>query len=240
MGRLLRFKEHLSLKDAAFHIARTIGEGVSEADLLQMALDGHVQLSINLVNSVYAMIAPDIASWSSPFVMPRGAMIPIEGVWDLTLMGDAKKILQHCLHVLTERPPVDLIGSDGLFVRQGAAVYQLQQAHSRGTGEGYYMPLCELPQDAELVVRTEEMNRFIADIVGDHEEESDPELMPKERNTLLTIIAALSAGLDIDYTAKAQAAVIQKLAEQIGVSISLQTIRPILKKIPDAVERRKK
>lgn len=238
MGRLLRFKEHLSLEDAAFHIAETIRESVSVADLLQMAIDGHVQLSINLVNSVHALKAPDVGFCDSEFVMPRGAVIPIDGLCDLTLMGDAKKILQHHLHWITDRPAVDLIGSDGLFVTQGAEIYQLQQAHFRGADEVYYMPLCELPRRADLVIRSEEVKRFIADIIGGPKEEAKSELMPKERNTLLTIIAALCTELDIDYTGRGKAVAIQKMLEKIGISMSLPTIRSVLVKVQEAVERR--
>jgi hypothetical protein len=66
-------------------------------------------------------------------------------------------------------------------------------------------------------------------------------LSTRERNTLLTIIAALckDAGYDITKPAKT-AGLIQSTAAKMGLSIGESTIEGHLKKIPDALEARMK
>ncbi|WP_431127588.1 hypothetical protein [Variovorax paradoxus] len=50
MSKLLRFKEWLTLEEAARHLAIMFGEQVTEADVLRLGLDGHLRLSVNFVN----------------------------------------------------------------------------------------------------------------------------------------------------------------------------------------------
>ena len=71
-----------------------------------------------------------------------------------------------------------------------------------------------------------------------------PEEIPlqrRERNTLLTIVAALCKEAKIDYTKPSKAAsMIQSTAVEMGLSIGESTIEGHLKKIPDALETRMK
>ncbi len=77
-----------------------------------------------------------------------------------------------------------------------------------------------------------------ANVVAPKQEQS---IATRERNTLLTIIAALckDAGYDITKPAKT-AGLIQSTAEKMGLSIGESTIEGHLKKIPDALEARMK
>ena len=79
-----------------------------------------------------------------------------------------------------------------------------------------------------------------------HSEEYQPRceqkpLGTRERDTLLTIIAALAkeAGFNIDSPGKAAVA-IENLTELVGTRVSKRTIEDHLKKIPAALEVRKK
>ena len=66
-------------------------------------------------------------------------------------------------------------------------------------------------------------------------------LLTRERNTLLTIIAALCKDAGYDYTKHAKTAgLIQSTGEKMGVSIGETTIEGHLKKIPDALGSRAK
>lgn len=65
-------------------------------------------------------------------------------------------------------------------------------------------------------------------------------LSTSERNTLLTIIAALCDYSAIKLTERGVASQIAKLTEEIGTSISDDTVRRVLAKIPEALELRKK
>lgn len=49
-SKLLRLKKWLTVPEAARHLSILFGEDVSEADILRLALDRHLKLSVNFVN----------------------------------------------------------------------------------------------------------------------------------------------------------------------------------------------
>lgn len=55
MGKLFKLKEWVSIPEAARRLAITFGEEVTEADLLKLALDGHLRLSVHFVNHATAL-----------------------------------------------------------------------------------------------------------------------------------------------------------------------------------------
>lgn len=54
MSKLFKLKEWLTVPDAAKHLSIAFGEEVSEADVLRLALAGHLKLSVNFVNHTQA------------------------------------------------------------------------------------------------------------------------------------------------------------------------------------------
>ncbi|MGZ8982781.1 MAG: hypothetical protein ACXW11_02360 [Methylotenera sp.] len=68
----------------------------------------------------------------------------------------------------------------------------------------------------------------------------DKAMTTTERNTLLTIIAALCDYSDIKYQERGAAGQIAKMTEEVGAPITDDTIRKMLSKISDALESRKK
>lgn len=54
MSKLFKLKEWLTVPDAARHLSIAFGEEVSEPDVLRLALDGHLKLSVNFVNHASA------------------------------------------------------------------------------------------------------------------------------------------------------------------------------------------
>lgn len=50
MNKLFKLKEWLTVEGAARHLSILFGEEVTESDLLRLALDGHLKLSVNFVN----------------------------------------------------------------------------------------------------------------------------------------------------------------------------------------------
>ena len=49
-GKMFKLKEWLTVQDAARHLSIMFGEEVNEADVLRLALDRHLRLSVNIVN----------------------------------------------------------------------------------------------------------------------------------------------------------------------------------------------
>lgn len=54
MGKLFNLKEWLTVADAARHLSIVFGEDVTEADVLRLALDGRLRLSVYFVNHAKA------------------------------------------------------------------------------------------------------------------------------------------------------------------------------------------
>ncbi|MCH8491523.1 MAG: hypothetical protein LAT81_16590 [Oceanicaulis sp.] len=54
MSRLLRLKSFLTLGEAADYLAHVLEEDVGVSDVLQLALDGHLTLTVNIVNGTSA------------------------------------------------------------------------------------------------------------------------------------------------------------------------------------------
>ena len=61
--KLFKLKEWLTLADAALHLSIILGDDVREADVLRLALDGHLKLSARFVNHTRAR---------------RGRVVPLE------------------------------------------------------------------------------------------------------------------------------------------------------------------
>ena len=61
MSKLLRLREWLTISEAAKHMSISFGEEVTEADVLRVALDGHLRLSVNFVNHARARCGKPVA-----------------------------------------------------------------------------------------------------------------------------------------------------------------------------------
>ncbi len=129
LKQLLKLKEWLTVDDTARYLSLTFEEGVSRADVLRLALDGHLLLSVNLVNHAYARKGKKIpleeANTSivpSPFddtvkiQLLDGILIDreneivlklddnvtsLEGVWDLPMIGNERLDVEHEYQQLT-------------------------------------------------------------------------------------------------------------------------------------------
>ncbi len=115
----------------------------------------------------------------------------------------------------------------------------LEDRKSKPQTESFY-PGGGLPEDAVFVVRIDALRDLEKTVNGEGDSAGKP-LSTIERNTLLTIIAALCKDTGYDYTKAAKTAgLIQSTAAQMGVSIGETTIEGHLKKIPNALATRMK
>lgn len=275
MGKLLKLLDWVPLPQAAKHLSVVLNEEVSEADMLRLALDGRLQLSVNFVNHAFAIAGevvplasartvPSVASFTGEpsevvlgFDMPDGQHIlqfgdqvrEIVGIWDLPLIASERLDIEHRYQNLTGGPEVTGVGINGAFVRSidaGGTYYQLMEHfqenehfpkerlkkpwHNR---ENFY-PAGGLPADATLVMRTSVLAEFQGRLAGS--QGSAPETVPtRQLRTLLTIIAALCGKAGIDYKARGAAPVIASATEEIGTPVTDDTIRAVLREIPDAL-----
>lgn len=127
----------------------------------------------------------------------------------------------------------------------------LAYKNSKLIDQGYY-PAGGLPKGAVWVVKTKTMRKFEEQISGEAEiakplgstehntSQDEKPLATKERNTLLTIIAALCNYSAINLDGRGVAVQIAKMTDEIGATVGDETIRKVLEKINDAVESRTK
>ena len=114
---LRKLREWLTLKEAASELATALSEDVDASDVLRLALDGLLKLSINLPAKTTAHCrklgddAPD-APWTRR---------TIDGVWDVPMVGRGKSQIEHDyqweragLYVPKDAPAGALVEQDDL------------------------------------------------------------------------------------------------------------------------------
>ncbi|GAB1621406.1 hypothetical protein AAOGI_14560 [Agarivorans albus] len=87
----------------------------------------------------------------------------------------------------------------------------------------------------QLVIRTRELTRFVTSLQDNNQFESSKNkvLQTKERNTYLTLIAALFKELKIEPSVRGVTPAISSITETAGTPISENTIRKILNDVVD-------
>jgi len=183
MGKLFNLKEWLTVADAARHLSIVFDEEVTEADVLRLALDGRLRLSVNFVNGAIARCGrvseelgkkvteegyrpppKDILLLSASVeLVPLGRVTHIFGLWDLPMIGNEVKDIESRFQRLTGGPSVLLSDFDGIIVNsRDNELCQIQVAWIEGDSEvaESYIAADRLPLDAVLVVRTEALREF--------------------------------------------------------------------------------
>jgi hypothetical protein len=176
-SKLLNLRKWLTIPEAAKHLSILFKEEVCEADVLRLALDKHLMLSVDFVNHTYArcgkIVSEEDTIWeefpmspehekiireSSPeeaklldeakgkfvsymksiniddkrFINLDENVTTIEGVWDLSMVGNERLDLEHKFQMLTGGPEITLQGLDGTFVERGdGTICQLQERFDR-------------------------------------------------------------------------------------------------------------
>jgi hypothetical protein len=327
LKKLFTLKKWLTLQEAARHLAIVFGEEVCEADVLRLALDGHLKLSVNFVNHARAFkgnVVPieeaeyEEFPWEffpkipipdehkgKPIRVMKGInldgkrvlnlgkdVMSLDGVYDLAMLGNERIDVEHQYQMLTNGPSVTLQGLDGAFVIGDAnTMYQIIESYDEneyqagsighlreleqeillkkikpekakellakhkedrkaflakanerrdaGCDSSNYHPAGGLPDDSVMVVRTDALREF-EQTINEDSVSADKPLNTNERNTLLTIIAALCDYSAIDPKARGSATQIASMTAELGAPVTDETILKALVKIPDAVARRMK
>jgi hypothetical protein len=142
LKKLLKLKEWLTVPEAARHLSILFGEDVSEADVLRLALDGHLTLSVYFVNHAEAQCGGVVSLGEADRVeipaidgiriinMIKGGLylgddkvfsfnnrpVTIGGIWDLTMIGSETIHVEHRYQLLTGGPSVELQSLEGPLV----------------------------------------------------------------------------------------------------------------------------
>ena len=250
MSKLFKLKQWLTIPDAAKHLSLVFDEEVTQADVLRLALDGHLSLSVRLVNHVIAygttIVPVDQApaddqvegvyfTYDNKVLTLQDSPTTLTGVYDLPLWGTERFDVESRYQTLTNGPPVELTCVEGTFVMgPDGTLFQLQWVDESGD----HHPAGRLPEDAALVVRTDALRAFEESIAG--EQGIDRPLRTRERRTLLTIIAGLCDMAKIKRGGYGEAKQIASATERLGAPVSADKISLVFVEIDEAVEARKK
>jgi hypothetical protein len=268
--KLLNLKQWLSVADAARHLSLLFGEDVTEVDVLRLALDGHLTLSVHLVNKRECLCGPLVqiqdakrdtraldkngqhpivgVSIDDDRVIECGDEIEyINGVWDLSMIGSERAEIESRSQALTNGPTVvgDWWLSPILVSRENGIYCRLVTRAERDSIEPFrsrvnYYGSHGFPADAVLVVRTSALHDLEARM-SEPAQIAEKPLGRRERNTLLVIIGALAELPKIDVKKPSGAAVaIEAQTALMGARVAARTIEDHLKRIPDAIEDRNK
>ncbi|MFW5397274.1 MAG: hypothetical protein XXXNARYT_003002 [Candidatus Accumulibacter regalis] len=274
MVKLFDIREWLTVVDAARHLSIVFGEAITEADVLRLALDGTLRLSVFFADHVDAKRA-HIPEWRSArsgdnskskrvkdwmLHVEEGEVVRIVGVLNLPMIGSERLEVENEYRRLINGEALEIATRSRVCVENNGQLYALQEQlpnpvwpevdpsvgpfekfdqFDRADAMTNYSQASTFPQHRIFVVRTAALSEFEASLSGRSAGLEKP-LITTERNTLLTIIAALCDYGDIKHQERGAARQLAKLTDEIGASVSDDTIRDVLRKIPDALRTRMK
>ena len=292
MSKLLKLKKYFPLTNATNYLSNVLEEQVSLADLYELALDGHLAISIRFPEQTFATETNLVSDKDSEARQTKAeTVLPtnnekqihyINGTYDLAMIGLEKYEIRKLLQRETGGPVPTLAEMNGYFIKGDASVYQLLKTLpvskneeialliSKGTSiqslrdnpsaifeqfdseeieqvMGLLNPF-EVEQDGtyllsledtnyQLVVRREELDRFIAEL----EQASmvameEKRLHPPEKRSLLKFIGILLHAQKIEPTQKGISSAFRLMSQQAGISLSDNTIRKILEETADVLD----
>ena len=130
-------KEWLSLKEAAKHLSATHQEEVSVADILKLAINNHLILSVRFLNNVNIRdVTVDFADneedkvdseytrqtigckLTKPYELSQ-MVLKTKGTWDIIPFGNGLDVIENEIQHLTNELNVSLDRHDGIFFTNG-------------------------------------------------------------------------------------------------------------------------
>jgi hypothetical protein len=259
LPKLLKLKEWLTVAEAARHLSIMFDEEVSEPDVLRLGLDGHIALSINMVNYTPAQCGPILSKEaatqtfpgannttievyrgielrSDAFWQPEKTITSIYGVYDLMMLGSERDDVRRRYQELTDGLDVEETTLEGRFVSRDGIACRPGTAFTDRRGRLALGHLSSLTSVGVLVVRVSEIRKFEAR-VSEMNKAPEKDVGQRERTTLLVIIAALAKLPRIDVSKPSSAAAaIESQTALMGARVAARTIENHLNRIPEALE----
>ncbi len=204
MKKPFNLKDWLTIADTARHLSKVFDDDFSEAEVLRLAIDGRLSLSVYFVNKAKARcgkIVPiaeaeyeevptlegigTVRLYKGPSLFSANGtpshvieleetVVTLSGVYDLTMLGDELQEIEHRYQMLTGGPAVTTEGLDGSFVKGRCEKICQLQDEERNH------PMGGLPEDSVLVVRTEVLRQF-EESIGDTAANTDNPLSTPEQ-----------------------------------------------------------
>lgn len=207
MSKASKLKEWVTISDAANQLASISNENISPTDIVQFAIDGHIKLSLFLLEPTLACKAEAIDLFpgdpESPKLMKTDAAhgYDLRGLTDFYDYG-FENIYPYIYTLVktgnssTHHPFV--------YLEQNGVIYELRD-RSNGTNT---KEARKIPETAEVVIRVSELTKL-------KEEFCKTDLLgSRERNNLLRCIASLLWKANIDPQEKSSASKLVNFMER--------------------------
>jgi hypothetical protein len=257
MGKLFRLKKWLTITDTAKYLSSIFDEEMNDADVLRLALDGCLTLSVLLIDLVDAKKAfiRDIPKElkESRFVVIEGdqclttqsdEIVRLNGVLDLPWLGREKLDVENRYRKMIGEQPIEMDRSSlpTLYVKDNLQLYELQDS------VGYQFTEEEKDLELKQQLQVLAMNSYVPRVSWPQGSlyvvkvtsllEFEKSLANTENNanrisdnTLLSTIAALLASFPKGKQPTGKE--LEKAASSVGISISDDSIRKALKAARD-------
>ena len=250
------------------HLSIIFGEDVSEADVLRLALENELRLSIHLLNATptkRARILTKTELTNYPPLDYPDIVLSVQDdeihfltdTLDLPMIKEEKTVIERKFRQILGLPIHDQDVFDSVCVMHNSQLYELQEQFAyplfidinenasqaevkQASAMQNYTYARDFPPDAILVVRTASLKELELAAMGAPVVVTASPLATTERNTLLTIIAALCDYSKIEHQGRGAAAQIARLTEASEARVSEDAVGKALKKIPNALESRMK
>ena len=160
MSKFFKLKEWFTVSDTARHLSLSFGEQVTDSDVLRLALDGRLKLSVNFVNEivvrpgkivaiheatyeeVLGLHGDPVRLYEGPRIFTNAEQTHVlelekriqkaSGVYDLPMIGAERLDIERAYQNLTTGPDVKMVAFDGAFIDAGSGVIcQIQEDSER-------------------------------------------------------------------------------------------------------------
>lgn len=294
--KLFKLRTYLNITEASQYLTEGIGEPVSEAEVVRLALNKYLQFSIVLKElefGRYGKLVDSIGDAPICYTTFDGCLEfgekisnNILPILDLAMVGQEVELLKdlyyeyskesfdYCEYVNNSNTVIlkdadsyfelfeiydynssfggaeaclDNVSINSPFIDRMRAdnardrVKFLQENDHEYIDDHIYVPAVSFPVESNLIITIQELDRFIDGFNSDSviDDQNAKPLGSREKNTLLVLIATLCKESNIDYSKRGIASAITLATEKMGVKISEDTIRKVLKEIPNALESKK-
>lgn len=184
MSKLFRLKRWHTVTETASRLSIALGEQVTDADVLRLALDGQLALSVILPSHtpvyrgeiaalVYQGVTECDEGWPNGFPIDEKTAIVFdeevtflrEGPWQLPFVGGEETIVMNAFRAASGGVCLNDTPLDPIFLANGYDEFFSLQVlsdctESSGTVAEEYQPADVLPEEAFFVVMTSAIARF--------------------------------------------------------------------------------
>ncbi|QDF65971.1 hypothetical protein FJQ87_04130 [Shewanella sp. SNU WT4] len=132
MSKLFKLRNWVTIEEAAQYLSEKINEVITVTDLYRLAYEGHLQLSVYLVNRAFALkgtlgelFCYEAYLTQQAFEVHDSTVFSIDGVWDLTMQGSEAVEIKNKFLMGDSALKVTTRSKNGVLLHQDGVTCQL-------------------------------------------------------------------------------------------------------------------